>query len=233
MEKTLELNLNSEKEIVLEKHSKNILENISDAFSNAIKKGTDLINLPDNWSEEVKSGLEKIDLKEIGESVVETALKAGMKSLGMKTSTFNSLTSIFDAVKEGDLKKGLDSGFNITIGMLKIPTNVKTLLKNGKDVVLDQVFEDELKIVMTKQKNTISRIDRKCVQMEEAFQKNDAKTLDRISKTLKTDLEKVMPIQDVIKRGQLMLNQYKLYKNKGNKALTQEEKDLCITLSAV
>ena len=143
MEKTLELNLNSEKEIVLEKQSKNILENISDAFSNAIKKGTELINLPDNWSEDVKAGFEKIDLKEIGESVVETALKAGMKSLGMKTSTFNSLKSIFDAVKEGDLKKGLDSGFNIAVGMLKIPTNVKTLLKNSKDVVLDQVFDDE------------------------------------------------------------------------------------------
>lgn len=233
MNNTLALNLNEEKEIVLEKQSKNILENISDAFSNAVKKGTELIKLPDNWGEEVKSGLEKIDIKEIGESVVETALKTGMKSLGMKTSTFNSLKNVVDAVREGDLKQGLDSGINAVVGMLKIPTSIKTLIKNGKDVILDQVFEDELKTVMTKQKNTISRINKKCTQMEEAFQNNDTKTLDRISKTLKTDLEKVMPIKDVIKRGENVLNQYQLYKNKGNKELTQDEVEVCKILTAV
>jgi len=231
MSNTLSLNLNEEKEVVLDKQSKNILENFSDAFSNAVKIGTEKINLPDNWGEKVKEGLEKIDLKEIGVSAVESALKSGMKSLGMKSSTFTSLKNIFDAVKEGDLKKGLGSGFNVAIGMLNIPTNIKTFLKNGKNIVLDQVFEDELKTVMTKQKNTISRIDKKCTQMEEAFQKNDTKTLDRIAKTLKTDLEKVMPIQTVIQRGETILNQYQLYKNKGGVKLTQDEKDLCVTLA--
>ena len=33
-----------------------------------------------------------------------------------------------------------------------------------------------------------------------------AKTLDRVAKTLKTDLEKVMPIQDVITKGNSILN---------------------------
>ena len=233
MNNTLTLNLNEEKEIALEKQSKNILDTISDAFSNAVKKGTELIKLPDNWGEEVKAGLEKIDIKEIGESVVETALKTGLKKLGVKTSTFNSVKGVIDAVKEGDLKQGLDSGMNTVVGLLKIPTSIKTLIKNGKDVILDQVFEDELKTVMTKQKNTISRINKKCIQMEDAFQKNDTKTLDRISKTLRTDLEKVMPIENVIRKGEKILNQYQLYKNKGNKELTQDEVEVCKILSAV
>ena len=46
----------------------------------------------------------EIDIKGIGESVVETALKTGLKKLGVKTSTFNSVKSVIDAVKEGDLK---------------------------------------------------------------------------------------------------------------------------------
>ena len=100
MNNTLTLNLNEEKEIALEKQSKNILDTISDAFSNAVKKGTELIKLPDNWGEEVKAGLEKIDIKEIRESVVETALKTGLKKLGVKTSTFNSVKGVIDAVKE-------------------------------------------------------------------------------------------------------------------------------------
>ena len=152
--------------------------------------------------------------------------------MGMKTSTFNSLKSILEAVKEGDLKKGLTAGFNVVISLLKVPTTAKTILKNGKDLVINQVFDDELQTVMTKQKNTISRIDKKCIQMEEAFQKNDVKTLDRVAKTLKTDLEKVMPIQNVIAKGQNILNQYELYKNKGNQQLTNEKKELCLKLSA-
>ena len=226
MSNSLALDLSKEKEITLDNQSNNILTNISNAFSNAVKKGSELINFPDNLGETVKEGLEKIDLKEIGESAVESALKTGMKSLGMKASTFNSLKNVFDAVKEGDLKKGLESGLNVAIGALKIPTTAKTLLKNGKSLILDQVFEDELKKVMTKQKNTISRIDKKCVQMEEAFNKNDTKTLDKVAKTLKTDLEKVMPIQDVISKGNNILNKYQLYKSKGTTELTQTEKEL-------
>ena len=226
MTNSLTLDLNKEKEITLGNQADNILSNISNAFSNAVKKGSELINFPDTLGETVKQGLEKIDLKEIGESAVESALKTGMKSLGMKSSTFNSLKNIFDAVKEGDLKKGLTSGLNVAIGTLKIPTTAKTLLKNGKNLILDQVFEDELKKIMVKQKNTISRIDKKCLQMEEAFDKNDTKTLDRVAKTLKTDLEKVMPIQDVISRGNSILNKYQLYKSKGTTELTQSEKEL-------
>ena len=226
MTNTLDLNLNNEKEIALTNQSVNILSNISTAFSNAVKKGSELIDFPDNLGDAVKDGIGKIDLKEIGESAVESALKTGMKSLGMKSSTFNSLKSIFDAIKEGDLKKGLASGLNVAIGALKIPTTAKTLLKNGKNLILDQVFEDELKKVMTKQKNTISRIDKKCLQMEEAFDKNDTKTLDRVAKTLKTDLEKVMPIQNVISRGNNILNKYQLYKSKGKNEFTNMEKEL-------
>ena len=230
MTQAITLDLNKEKDISLGEQARSILDNISNAFSNAVRKGTELINLPEGLGETVKENLEKIDLKEIGSSAVESALKSGMKNLGMKSTTFNSLKNIFDAVREGNLKKGLESGLNVAINALKIPTSAKTLLKNGKDVIIDQVFDDELKTLMTKQKNTISRINKKCLQMEEAFKVNDTKTLDRIAKTLKKDLEKVMPIQDVITKGNSILNQYQLFKNKGTENLTQTEKELCDVL---
>ena len=231
MTNTISLELDKGKEISLGEQAGNILNSISDAFSNAVKRGTEKINFPDNLGEKVKEGLEKIDLKEIGSSVAESALKTGMKNLGMKTSTFNSIKNIVEAVKEGDLKKGLAAGLNVVISALKIPTTAKTLLKNGKNLILDQFFEDELKTIMTKQKNTISRIDKKCIQMEEAFKTNDAKTLDRVAKTLKADLEKVMPIQDVIEKGNSVLNKYQLYKSKGTTELTKIEEELCKKLA--
>lgn len=231
MTNTLTLDLNKDKEISITEQAGNILNGISSAFSNAVKKGTEKLNFPENVGELVKESVGKIDLKEIGSSAVESALKTGMKNLGMKSSTFNNLKDIFDAVKSGNLKEGLEAGLNIAISALKIPTTAKTLLKNGKNLILDQVFEDELKKLMEKQKNTISRIDKKCIQMEEAFKTNDTKTLDRVAKTLKTDLEKVMPIQEVITKGSTILNQYQLYKNKGTIELSQIEKELCQQLA--
>ena len=141
MSEIIALDLNKEKEISLGEQAGNILSNISNAFSNAVNKGIDMIDFPDTLGETVKEGLTKIDLKEIGISAVESALKSGMKSLGMKSSTFNSLKNIFDAVSEGDLKKGLTSGLNVAIGSLKIPTTAKTLLKNSKNLILDQILK--------------------------------------------------------------------------------------------
>ena len=63
MSEALTLDLNKEKEISLGEQSGNILNNISNAFSNEVKKGTELIDFQDNLGESVKQGLEKIDIK--------------------------------------------------------------------------------------------------------------------------------------------------------------------------
>jgi hypothetical protein len=224
---TLSLDLTKEKGIDLGEKANSIVSNISDAFSNAVKKGTESIKFPDGFAEKVRTGFEKIDLKEIGNSAALSALKTGMNNLGMKTSTFNNLKDIFDAVRSGDLKKGLSSGLNVAISALKVPSTIKNLIKDGKNIILEKTFEDELKTIMKKQQNTISRIDKKCIQMEEAFKNNDTKTLEKTYKSLKNDLEKVMPIQNVILKGNSMVNRYELYKNKGNVALTPDEIELC------
>ena len=231
MEKVLELNIEKNDEIVLTEESNNIFKNVSEAFSNAMKKCEGLLQIPDEYKDVVKDSLDKIDLKELANSATEGALRSGMKSLGMKVSTFDNIKDLFDAIKEGDLKKGLSEGIDLAVATFKIPTALKNTIKSGKTLILDKAFEDELKVVMEKQKNTISRINKKCDQIERAIEENDIKTIEKVSKTLKTDLTKVMPIETVIKRGKEMLNQCELYKNKDIKILSQEEKELCKNLA--
>ena len=227
MVQALNLELTKDRNFDLGEQTKNIVSNISDAFSNAVKKGTESIKFPDGIGDLVRTGFDKIDLKEIGNSAAFNALKTGMKNLGINSSTFNSLKDIFDAIRSGDLKKGLSSGLNVAISALKIPATAKSLLKSGKNFILENTLEDELKSVMKKQQNTISRINKKCLQMEEAFKANDTKALDKTYKSLKTDMEKVMPIKNVIGKGNSMINQYELYKNKGYVPLTNEEIEMC------
>ena len=198
MAEALGLSLNDAKELTLDKQALNIITNIGEAFSNAVKKGSEKLSLPDDLGNAVKEGFEKIDLGEIGGKAAETALKVGLNKLGIKSNTFTSVKQIFEAVKEGDLKKGLSSGLNVAINLLKVPTVAKTILKEGKELILNQTLDDELKNLMKKQQNTVTRINNKCNQMEEAFKNNDTKTLSKVYKSLKKDVEAVMPIKDVI-----------------------------------
>ncbi len=223
----IDLNLNDVKDLSLSNETKNIITNIGDAFSKAVKTGVSNLKFPDNLGDVVKEGFEKIDLGEIGAKAAESALKVGLSKLGINSTTFNSLKEIMEAVKEGDLKKGLSAGLNVAINLIKAPQVAKTILKEGKELILDQALGDELKNVMKKQQNTISRINSKCAQMEEAFKTGDNKILDRVYKTLKSDMEKVMPIKNVLEKGNSMMNRYQLYKNKNGKALTSEELELC------
>ena len=223
---TLALNLNDVKNNSLEGNSKNIINSIGEAFKNAVNKGTEKLSFPDGMENTVKEAFEKIDLKEIGGKAAETALKAGMQALGMKGSLFTNLKGVFKAIQEGDLKNGLSNGLNAAIDLVKMPTVAKTIVKQGKDLILEQTLGDELKNVMKAQQNTVSRINRKCNQMEEAFKNNDDKTLDRVYKSLKTDMEKVMPIQNVLNKGNEIMNRYELYKSKGTTELTNIEQEL-------
>ncbi len=227
----LSLTLNNVKEFDLLEQTKNITNGIGEAFSKAVKEGTSKLSFPDNLGDAVKEGLEKIDLGEIGGKAAESALKVGLNKIGVKSNTFSSIKQIFEAVKEGDLQKGISSGLNIAVDLLKVPQFAKTIIKGGKDLILGQIFGNELDKLMKKQEKTISRIDKKCLEMEEAFKNNDTKTLDKVYKTLKSDVEKVMPIKDVIEKGMDMLNRYELYKNKGGKELTMEEIELCKKLA--
>ena len=230
MENTLTLELNKNNELALPENSKNIFSNIGDAFSNAVNKGRELLPIPEEYKETVKNGLERFDFKDVAKTAAESALRSGMKNLGMKVGTFDSIKGLIEAIKAGDLKKGLSEGIDLAVSVIKIPSNVKTLIKSGKNVILDKAFEDELKTVMKKQQNTISRINKKCDQLEEAINKDDSKTVEKISKTLKSDLEKVAPIEKVIERGKMALNECELYKNKGT-ALTKDEAEVCQKLA--
>lgn len=227
MENVLNLELAKNDEIVLTKETKNVFENIADAFSNTVSKIGDLIPISDEYKTKAKEQFQNFDAKKVASAAAETALRTGMKSLGMKVSVFDNIKDLFEAIKKGDLKSSLSEGIDLMLSASKLPTNVKNAIKSGKTLILENAFEDELKKVMEKQKNTISRINKKCDKLEIALTESDEKTINKISKTLKTDLEKVAPIEKTIERGRSVLNKCELFKNKDNTKLTQAEAELC------
>lgn len=184
--------------------------------------------MPEQYENTIRQGIKNFDFKTLAGNAIEMVLKTTLKSMGMQTSTFNSLKDIGQAIKNSDIKKALSGVLDIGVNSLKgVPTTVKSFLKSSKNLILENIFEDELKKVMTKQKNTISRLNKKCSSFEEALNKQDMKEMDKLAKSIKTDLDKVIPIRDVILKSNETLNIYNLIKNKGSYELTNEELELC------
>lgn len=232
MVNTIALELEKTRTLDITEGAKNIYSNISEAFSNAVDKGIEILPIPRQYETAVKEGVKKFDFKTFAGKAVEATLKTAMKAMGMKASTFDSLKEIGEAIKNSDLKKGLSSVLDIGINSIKgVPTDIKKFIKSSKDLILGETFDHELTKVMTRQKNTIARLDKKCNSFEEAIKKSDIKTMDKLAKNIRTDLEKVMPIEKVIQKAQNILNQYELIKNKEGVALTEQELELCSKLA--
>ncbi len=224
MNNSLTLDLNKGLELTLTPENKNIVSEVSNAFTNAIDKGIEKINVDTTIQNSVKDIMKKEQVKTAGAQAIEAALRIGAKVIGINNSTFNSAKQILDALKTGDLKKGLAGVIDIGIDLIKgVPAEAKKLIKSSKNLILGETFDSELKNVMVKQKNTIDRLDKKCNKFDEALSKNDDKEMAKQIKSIKADLDKVMLIENTINRARATVNKYELMQNKGVYELSKAE----------
>lgn len=234
MSQVLTLDLDNKNEVLdfTINENKNIISNVSDAFSNAVCKGVDLIELSDELKETVKTEAKSIDFKKIGGQVTEAALRIGTKAMGLNVSTFNSIKEVFEALKAGNLKESLSAAIDVGVDLIKnIPVDAKKLIKSSKDILLGDTLNTELQEVMVKQKNTIDRLNKKCNKFEEALSNNNEKEMSKQVKSIKSELDKVMLIENTIIRARGILNQYELMKNKATVELSETEKEVCEKLA--
>ena len=232
MSQALTLDLDRGLELQMTNENQNIVKEVSNAFTNSVENGIEKIDLATDIKNTVKDAIRKEEFKSAGSKAVEAALRIGAKVLGINNSTFNSAKQILEALKEGDLKKGLAGALDIGVDLIKgIPSEAKKLIKSSKNLILGESLESELTKVMTKQKNTIERLDKKCNKFDEALSKNDEKEMSKQIKSIKSDLDKVMLIENTINRARSIVNQYELMKTKGTYELTKAEYEVCEKIS--
>lgn len=232
MTNALTLNLDKGLELQMTNENQNIIKEVSNAFSNAVSNGIEKVDITDSVKNVVKDFVKKDDFKSAGMKAVEAALRIGANAIGIKSSTFNSAKQIMEALQKGDLKKGLSGAIDIGIDLIKgIPSTAKNLIKSSKNLLLGETLDSELVKVMEKQKNTIDRLDKKCTKFDDALSKNDEKEMAKQVKSIKSDLDKVMLIENTINRARSIVNQYELMKSKGVYELSKQEYEVCEKIS--
>lgn len=225
----MELELSKNSILDLGSTVKNATSTISEAFNVALDKGLENINVENGMITKIKNGLNNFNIKKVASDTIDTALKSTLKSVaGIKAGVVDQLQDLGKAVRDSNLKSGLKSVLNIGLNSIKgIPSTIKKVATEAVDLILGDTFDSELEKVMVKQKNTLSRIDKKCTEFDKALNENDEKNMKKYANSISKELEKISLISETIDRGKEIVNMYELMKNKGSTELNSIEQELC------
>lgn len=229
----MELSLNKDNRLIDSTDLSNATVTVNESLNNAINTELKKMDLQDNIITKVKNGFSNGKTKELISDTIDGALKAVLKStMNVKARTVNNFKDFGKAIRDSNLKAGLKSALKIGVDSIKgVPASVKKVVRDGVDLILGDTFDNELQKVMTKNKNTISRIDKKCSEFEKAFSANNEKDMKKYANSISKDLDKISLISNTVDKGREVVNRYELIKNKGSTELSSIERELCEKLT--
>ena len=213
-------NLN-QKELVTEKQQNNFLNSILGKVVNtAVDLGLRWV-LPDfveNQIIDVKDSLLKGGLKEGIDTAIDSAVELGKSVTGIFTGKFDSISQAQEAIKNGGIIDGvssvLDSVLNVTSKSGLIPNNIANLIKQGKNVILDNVsnnIEDEF----VSQLDHVEKLAKYENNWRDYFNAQDFDGMEREYQKIKERLKELLPLETTIKQAREIENIHNIVKNNG------------------
>ena len=150
IENNLNQTNNINQELVTEKNQNSFLESaLGKTINTAMDIGLRWV-LPDLIEDEIidiKDSLVKGGLKEGINTTINKAINLGKSAIGIFTGKFDSISQAQSAVKTGGIIDGvsnvIDIALNKTTKLGLIDKNVSTLIKKGKNVILDNVSKNK------------------------------------------------------------------------------------------
>jgi len=232
MENEINLN-NSNVQNVTYESQKNFLEsNLGQVINEGVNLGIRAL-LPDLIEDDViqiKDSIVTDGFKAGIKTAIENAVDIGKSFLGIFTGKFESVSQVKDVVKKGGLidsvSQVLDWGINLAEENNLINKNTATLIKKGKDTILNTV-SNNIENSMSSQIDSIEKMDQYMINWNKYFKEQDFTNMDKQYKKIEKELEKIVPLENLINKARTIQNLHNLIKNNGkNFNLTNEEIEL-------
>lgn len=220
-------------EIVTEKTQKHFLESIlGKTINSAVDIGLRWV-LPDLIEDEIiniKNGLIKGGLKEGINTAISTAINFGKSAMGIFTGNFENISQAQSAIKTGgiidNISNVMDHVLNKTTKSGLISQNISTLIRQGKNVILDNVSRN-IENTFTTQLNNIEKLGKYENNWREYYQSQNFEGMQREYEKIRDKLKELMPIENTLKQARIIENIHTLIKNNGqNFNLSQEQLEL-------
>lgn len=222
----------------LKEKQENFLEsNLGKAINTGIDIGIK-IALP-NWLEDdvidIKDTILNDGFKAGVQMTINKAINMGKAIEGIITGNFENMEQIKSVVKSGGLLDGisklLDNAIDWAKKNKKIKAQTAKMLKSGKKTILESV-EKNIDNSLQNQVTAIEKIDSYIEKWTNYYNSQDLTNMKKIYTRMEKEMEKIMPLQDILNKVGQVENLYELIVNNGGDFnLSQEEIELAKMLA--
>ncbi len=237
MELALENNISNE--LIKPNEQKSFLET---ALGKVINLGLDAgirTLLPDLIEDQViniKDEILQNGFKSGVKKAISSAIDLGKSVVGMVTGNFENIEQARNVVKSGGLIDSisslLDKGINKINESGKITNSVASVIKGGKNVILDTI-NDNIENSFDSQINSVEKISKYTANWKDYYKEQNFEGMEREYKKIKEQMKNIMPMENTIKEARTLENLHILIKNKGGDFnLSNEEIELASRLIA-
>ena len=164
------------------------------------------------------------------QEAISSAVDLGKSVVGIFTGKFDNVTQVRNAVKSGGIIDGISSSLDYALNFCgkfgKIPQTICSILKSGKDALLDTI-SNNIESEFENQISSVEKISKYSDNWKEYYNNKDFEGMEKEIKKLEKELQKTIPLENTIKEARNIENLHTLIKNKGGDFnLTKEELEL-------
>lgn len=225
--------------INLEKSNNNFLNNI---FGKTINAAIDvglraiLPDLIENQIIDIKNSLLENGLKSGINTAINSAVDFGKSAAGIITGNFENINQVKIAIGNGGIVDNisivLDKVINTVYQKGYINRNTKNLIKNGKNVLLNNV-SNNIKNQLEEQTNAVEKLEKYLNNWKISYNKKDFSGMEKIYNKIEEQSQKIIPLENIINETKQIKAIHNLIKNNGqNFNITKEEERLANNLAS-
>lgn len=225
MELNVELNNNIEKNNFLNSVLGKTINTAIDIGLRAI-----LPDLIENQVIDIKNALLQNGLKSGIDTAVNSAINLGKSAVGIVTGNFENMNQVKIAVGNGGIvdtvSNVLDKAINTTYRRGYIDKTVTSIIKNGKNVLLNNITNN-IKSELDQQTNSVEKLEKYVNNWKEYYNNKDFEGMTKEYNKIKTQINKVIPLENILKETRKVETLHELIKNNGqNFNITEAEKNI-------
>ena len=188
-----------------------------------------LPDLIENQVIDIKNALLQNGLKSGIDTAVNSAINLGKSAVGIVTGNFENMDQVRMAVGNGGIvdtvSNVLDKAINNAYKKGYIDKTVTSIIKNGKNVLLNNI-SNNIKSELDQQTNSVEKLEKYINNWKEYYNKEDFEGMTKEYNKIKTQLNKVVPLENILKETRKVETLHELIKNNGqNFNITELEKN--------
>ena len=189
-----------------------------------------LPDLIENQVIDIKNALLQNGLKSGIDTAVNSAINLGKSAVGIVTGNFENMDQVKIAVGNGGIvdtvSNVLDKAINTTYRRGYIDKTVTSIIKNGKNVLLNNITNN-IKSELDQQTNSVEKLEKYINNWKECYNKEDFEGMTKEYNKIRTQINKVIPLENILKETRKVETLHELIKNNGqNFNITEAEKNI-------